>query len=412
MIEQSFTLPCGVTIKNRIVKSAMSENMATPDNMPDKRFENLYSQWANGGAGLLITGNVMLDSTALGEPNNVVIEKNHECLIELKAWAQAGTQHNTHLWMQINHPGKQSPKYLSTQPVAPSAIAYKSQLKNMFNKPRMLSEEEILDIISRFAYTAKVAKESGFTGVQIHGAHGYLVSQFLSPLHNQRSDSWGGSLEKRMRFVVEIYKAIRNTVGDNYPIAIKLNSADFQKGGFSEEDSMQVMQKLGNLGIDLIEISGGTYESPKMMAGKSKKSSPRESTEKREAFFLDYCEKVRKLVETPLLLTGGFRTREGMDAALSSKACDFVGLARSIAIDPNFPNKILAGDKIESPVKPLSSGFKFLDKLVPLEIVWYSMQLHRMGKGKSPNPNASISLTILNTLFGVGSQMLKRNRSN
>ncbi|MBK26839.1 MAG: NADH oxidase [Halobacteriovorax sp.] len=407
MIDQKLTLPCGAIIKNRIAKSAMSENMADAGHRPGHKFVNLYNRWSKGGTGLIITGNVMMSSKALGEPHNVVIEEGHECLEGLKEWARAGTQNGAHLWMQINHPGKQSPKFLSPEPMAPSAIGYDSYMKNMFNPPRALTAQEITKIIKGYAYTAKVAKEAGFTGVQIHGAHGYLVSQFLSPRHNQRTDQWGGSLENRMRFVVEIYKTMRKELGEDFPIGIKLNSADFQKGGFSEEESMIVVQTLGELGMDLIEISGGTYEATAMMDGTKKK----DSTKKREAYFLDYCEKVRKLIDTPLLLTGGFRSREGMDEALKSGACEMIGLARSIAIDPDFPNKLLEGQDVKSQVKPLTSGSKAMDKMIPLEIVWYTEQIHRMGKGKEPNPNASVKMSVLRTMMSLGSAMLKRTRA-
>ena len=178
---------------------------------------------------------------------------------------------------------------------------------------------------------------NGFDGVQIHGAHGYLVNQFLSARHNHREDQWGGSIENRMRFVVEVYKAIRKEVGPKFSIGIKLNSADYMKGGFTPEESMQVLEKLGNMGIDLIEISGGTYESPSMVGDKVKAS-----TKAREAYFLDYAESARTLVKALLVVTGGFRSTQAMNAALQSGATDFIGLARPIAIDPEMPNKALA----------------------------------------------------------------------
>jgi 2,4-dienoyl-CoA reductase-like NADH-dependent reductase (Old Yellow Enzyme family) len=407
MLNQNLKLPCGVTIKNRIAKAALSENMAFKSHCPGKEFETLYSLWANGGAGLVITGNVMIDSSALGEPYNVVIEKNHTCLEELKNWAQQGSKNNTHIWMQLNHPGKQSPKYLSEKPVAPSAIAYSSALKNMFNPPKELTEVEILNLIDRFAFAAKTAKRAGFTGVQIHAAHGYLVNQFLSPLHNQRSDKWGGSLNNRMNFVIGVYQKIRQEVGVDFPIGIKLNSADFQKGGFTEEESMEVVQKLASLGIDLFEISGGTYEAPKMMESQKQSSS----TKIREAFFLDYCEKIRQKIQTPILLTGGFRTQAGINQALTSKATDMIGLGRTLALNPSFANQLLQNEKITSQVKPLSSGFTSIDKLIPLEIVWYTEQLHRMGKGKMPKENLSVMLTIIKTTLSLGTSLLKKNRA-
>ena len=403
-IKDSLQLPCGAILKNRIGKSAMSENMGSRGFFSNEKFVRLYSRWASGGTGLLITGNVMVDSRALGEAHNVVIEKGSQDSF-LPLWSAAGKREGTHIWVQLNHPGKQSPKFLSKEPVAPSAIPLKKPLDRLFTTPRALSETEILDLIERFAYAASVCKESGFTGVQIHGAHGYLVSQFLSPTHNQRTDRWGGSLENRMRFVEEVYLAIRKEVGTDFPVGIKLNSADFQKGGFTKEDSMGVVKRLSDLGMDLIEISGGTYESPAMMGAAQK-----ESTRSREAYFLDYCEEVRKLVTSPLMLTGGFRSAEGMNAALASGACDVIGVARSLAIQPDFPNELLSGAPVISQVKPLSTGWKFLDKTFPLEIIWYTDQLHLMGEGKHPDINKSALGSVLSMVYKLGKNAIKKVR--
>lgn len=403
-LSDTLTLPCGAILKNRIGKSAMSENMGSRGYTSNEKFNRLYARWAEGGVGLLITGNVMVDRFALGEPHNVVIEQGIQDA-NLPLWAAAGKREGTHIWVQLNHPGKQSPKFLSKEPVAPSAIPLKKPLDRLFNTPRALTETEILDLIARFAYAAKICKESGFTGVQIHGAHGYLVSQFLSPTHNQRTDRWGGSLENRMRFVKEVYLAIRREVGDSFPVSIKLNSADFQKGGFTQEDSMEVIKQLSVLGMDLIEISGGTYEAPAMMGAAQK-----ESTKTREAYFLTYCEEVRKLVHSPLMLTGGFRSARGMNAALESGACDVIGIARSLAIQPDFPNQLLSGAAVTSQVKPLTTGWKFLDKTFPLEIIWYTEQLHLMGKGKEPNFKKSALGSVFSMLYQMGINSLKKVR--
>jgi 2,4-dienoyl-CoA reductase-like NADH-dependent reductase (Old Yellow Enzyme family) len=403
-LSDTLTLPCGAILKNRIGKSAMSENMGSRGYTSNEKFNRLYARWAEGGIGLLITGNVMVDRFALGEAHNVVIEQGIQDT-NLPLWAAAGKRQGTHIWVQLNHPGKQSPKFLSKEPVAPSAISLKKPLDRLFNTPRALTEAEILDLIARFAYAAKVSKESGFTGVQIHGAHGYLVSQFLSPTHNQRTDRWGGSLENRMRFVKEVYLAIRREVGDSFPVSIKLNSADFQKGGFTQEDSMEVIKQLSVLGMDLIEISGGTYEAPAMMGAAQK-----ESTKTREAYFLTYCEEVRKLVHSPLMLTGGFRSARGMNAALESGACDVIGIARSLAIQPDFPNQLLSGAVVTSQVKPLTTGWKFLDKTFPLEIIWYTEQLHLMGKGKEPNFKKSALGSVFSMLYQMGINSLKKVR--
>ncbi|MCM0042581.1 MAG: NADH:flavin oxidoreductase/NADH oxidase family protein [Algoriphagus sp.] len=403
-ITDTLTLPCGAVLKNRIGKSAMSENMGSRGYTSNEKFNRLYARWAEGGIGLLITGNVMVDRFALGEAHNVVIEQGIQDA-NLPHWAAAGKKDGTHIWVQLNHPGKQSPKFLSKEPVAPSAIPLKKPLDRLFNTPRALTEDEILEIIARFAYAARVCKESGFTGVQIHGAHGYLVSQFLSPSHNQRTDRWGGTLENRMRFVKKVYLAIRKEVGASFPVSIKLNSADFQKGGFTQEDSREVIKQLSALGMDLIEISGGTYEAPAMMGAAQK-----ESTQQREAYFLTYCEEVRKLVQSPLMLTGGFRSAQGMNAALESGACDVIGIARSLAIQPDFPNQLLSGSAVTSQVKPLTTGWKFLDKTFPLEIIWYTDQLHFMGEGKNPKPKKSALGSVLSMVYKLGKNAVKKVR--
>jgi 2,4-dienoyl-CoA reductase-like NADH-dependent reductase (Old Yellow Enzyme family) len=403
-ISDELKLPCGAVIKNRIGKSAMSENMGSRGFTSNESFNKLYERWANGGTGLLITGNIMIHRKALGEARNVVIEKGINDP-NLKLWAAAGSKNNTHIWTQINHPGKQSPKFLSKEPVAPSAIPLQKPLDRVFATPRALTEAEIYDLIERYAFAAKVSKENGFTGVQIHGAHGYLVSQFLSPSHNQRNDQWGGSIENRMRFVTEVYKAMRKEVGNQFPVSIKLNSADFQKGGFTKEDSMAVVQHLSEQGMDLIEISGGTYETPAMMGATQK-----DSTKKREAYFLEYCEEVRQRVKSPLMLTGGFRSQKGMNEALASGACDMIGLARSLAINPEFVNELLSGKNVISQVKPLTTGLKFLDKIIPLEIIWYTEQLHLIGQGQNPNPQRSAIGAAMSMIYKLGKNGIKKVR--
>lgn len=384
-VNENLTLPSGTVLKNRLAKSAMSEALGTIDHHPTRELVRLYDRWAKGGTGLLITGNVMIDRRALGEPGNVVVEDERD-LDMLKAWADAGKQNGTEIWMQLNHPGKQSPSLLSPEPVAPSAIPFAPPLNRAFNKPRALTGAEIEELIQRYANTAEIAKKAGFTGVQIHGAHGYLVSQFLSPLHNQRGDQWGGSIENRMRFVVEVYKAIRERVGTEFNVGIKMNSADFQRGGFTEAESMQVAETLSDLGMDLIEISGGTYASPEM-TGVNANKNVKASTRAREAYFMDYAEKVRERVKVPLMITGGFRTTEGIEEALASGAMEVAGLGRPLALDPEFSNKVLAGESVVSNVKPIKTGIKLVDKMAMMEISWYTRQLARIGKGKDPLPN-------------------------
>ena len=208
-LNQSFTLPTGVEVKNRIAKSALSEGIAEPNGRPSEALFNLYDQWGQGGAGILFTGNVMVDKTHLVNAN-VMIAEDEEFLADYTTMTEKAQASGSHLWMQINHPGRQSPKYLDQAPVSASDVGMPSSL---YIQPRPLTEDEIYDLIERYGTAALIAKKSGMKGAQIHGAHGYLVSQFLSPLTNLRKDKWGGSLENRARFVLEIYRNMRKKVG-------------------------------------------------------------------------------------------------------------------------------------------------------------------------------------------------------
>lgn len=406
-LSQPFTLPNGSVIKNRIGKSAMSEALGTTDNHMTAGLPRLYERWATGGVGLLITGNVMIDRRALGEPNNVAIEDESDLAL-LQQWAAAGTKNGTQLWMQINHPGKQAPKGLNRETVAPSAIPFGKELSRFFSTPRALTENEIEELIKRYGQTAAIAKKAGFTGVQIHGAHGYLVSQFLSGHHNQRQDRWGGSAENRRRFVLEVFREIRAQVGKSFSVGIKLNSADFQRGGFTEEESLDVIRALSEAGMDLIEISGGTYEAPAMSG--TKKVPVKESTRRREAYFLEFAEKARAAVSTPLMLTGGFRTAAGMAEAISSGAVDLVGVARALAIEPDMPQRVLSGQEPRHVVKPITTGIAAVDRMALMEVAWYSRQLRRMANGHSPKPDESGLWAFLSGMTENGWHTFKTRR--
>lgn len=399
------TLPNGAVIRNRFGKSAMSESLGTVDNRMTDALPRLYARWAAGGTGLLITGNVMVDRRHLGEPNNVALEDERDMVL-LREWALAGTANDTQLWMQINHPGRQVIRFIDPDPVAPSAVPFRKDMQAMFATPRALREDEIEDIIRRYANAARLAQQAGFTGAQIHGAHGYLVSQFLSPLANVRTDRWGGSPENRMRFVVEIYRAMRAATGPGFCLSIKLNSADFQRGGFSEEESMQVAETLAALGMDLIEISGGTYEQPEMSGG-----SVRSSTREREAYFLEYAQKIRaRLPGTPLMVTGGFRSAHAMKAALVSGATDIVGLARPLVMEPDLPARILAGEDMRSVVAPITTGIRQVDEMAMMEVSWYARQIHRMGAGKEPSRQPRGIFSLLAVLGEMASRGFRTRR--
>ncbi|WP_445403691.1 NADH:flavin oxidoreductase/NADH oxidase family protein [Acinetobacter vivianii] len=385
------------TFKNRIIKGAMSEALANDAGQPNDLLIGLYEAWAKGGLGCAVTGNVMVNIGAKNEPGVVAIETERD-LEKLKQWAAVGKKHGMVQLIQLSHPGRQCPKGLNKETVAPSAVPFSPVLATMFGTPRELTNDEILDIIQRFATAAAVCEKAGFEGVQFHGAHGYLISQFLSPLTNKRTDQWGGSIENRMRFLLEIYKAVRAATSENFIISVKLNSADFQRGGITEEDVITVFKAIDAAGIDIIEISGGTYEAPAMAGAKAEKRKA--STIAREAYFLEFAEKIRQHVSCKLMVTGGFRTVEGMNAALASGACDFIGIARPLAVEPDLPERLIAGHDVRYAVNQIKTGIPFVDKMAIMEIIWYAAQFKAIGQGKKPNPKLSPLLVFLNYAKG------------
>ena len=376
----------GTQFKNRIIKGAMSEALANALGQPNHLHFGLYEAWAKGGLGCAITGNVMVDLRAKNEPGVVGVESERDLAL-LTQWAEVGKKHGMVQLVQLSHPGRQCPKGLNKETVAPSAVPFSPMLATTFGTPRALREDEILDIIQRFAAAAAVCEKAGFEGVQLHGAHGYLISQFLSPLTNQRNDQWGGSVENRMRFLLEIYKAVRAATSDQFIIAVKLNSADFQRGGITEEDVITVFKAIDAAGIDLIEVSGGTYEAPAMAGAKEDKRKA--STIAREAYFLDFADKIRKEVKCHLMVTGGFRTVEGMNAALDSGACEFVGIARPFAVETALADRLIAGQDVRYGVDKIKTGIPMVDKMAIMEIIWYAAQFKAIGEGKQPNPKLS-----------------------
>lgn len=377
-IASPLPLPCGATIPNRLCKAALTEGLADGMNRATERHERLYRAWSTGGAGLVITGNVQVDRRYLERPGNVVIDGNGG-LDELERYAAAGTVNGNHLWMQINHPGRQTPTSVCDAPIAPSAVPL--QIPG-FAPPRAMTVTEIEDTIGRFAQVAAIARATGFTGVQIHAAHGYLISQFLSPLANRRDDDWGGSIENRARFLRATVRAVRAEVGEHYPIGVKLNSSDFQQGGFSEEECLQVVRWLGDDGCDLLELTGGNYEQPRMMGARAKDPATRpiaESTRRREAYFLEYAKSMRAAAKMPVMVTGGFRSRAAMDEALERGELDMIGLGRPMCVDTDLPARLLSGDWSEARC--------YEDSIVPRKagMGWFALQLIRIGDGEAPD---------------------------
>lgn len=411
-IAKSFSLPCGQVLQNRLCKAAMTEGLADEHNHAADRHATLYRRWAEGGAGLLITGNVQVDHRYLERAGNIVIEGEQGAgqIAALEAMAAAGTADDTQLWMQVSHAGRQTPKLIAAEPVGPSDVPL-ALPGGRFGKPRALTGDEIREVIARFAHAARVAQQTGFTGVQVHSAHGYLLSEFLSPRVNVRSDEWGGPLENRARLLLECVRAVRAATGPGFALSVKLNSADFQKGGFSFDDCLGVIEMLNQEGLDLLEISGGTYEQPRLLSIDGLEpifeEKVRESTRAREAYFFKYAVAARSVAKMPLMVTGGFRSRSAMDEALASGEVDVIGLGRPLCVDADFPAKILSGEiqsasdfeqglRIGPGVLGPNSPFGLL-KVVNgfAKIGWYYEQIYRLADGLEPD----LSLSALKALF-------------
>ena len=431
-LHDALELPCGQVLPNRIAKAAMTEGLADANNRATAAHARLYRQWAAAGMGLSLTGNVMIDRQHLERPGNVAIV-NRDLYPELSAWASAAKPATGHCWMQIGHAGRQTPRYVNPTPKGPSRSHL--QLLGQFGETRAYSHREILALVERFADAAWVAKASGFTGVQIHAAHGFLLSQFLSPLINQRTDQWGGSLANRARLLLTSIEAVRAQVGPHFPISVKLNSADFQAGGFSLEECILVVKWLNDLGVDLLEVTGGSYEKPQMIGYEkvtadnrysAERNTPVAKTLKREAYFLEYAKVIRQYARMPLMVTGGFRTRAAMEDALNSGAVDMIGLARPFVVDPQIARPLLNGDlqtlpNMEAQLarKPYWIGPRsplFLCRLINIQGQqgWFYHQLRRLGKGKAPDLSMGVLGGLISYVFNErrAAQRLEKSRQS
>ena len=406
LFSQSLTLPCGAVLPNRLSKAAMTEGLATAEGIPTAELARLYGLWSDGGAGMLLSGNIIIDKDHLERPGNVVIDRppSRQMRDALARWAADATRNGNQFWAQISHAGRQTQKLVNKNPKAPSAIKL-GLPGGQFGEPVALMIDEIHDIVQRFGVCAAAVKEAGFTGVQIHAAHGYLLSQFLSPRSNQRIDAYGGDLTNRARALLEVVASVRVAVGTDFPVAVKINSADFQKGGFAFEESLQVAQWLQEASIDLIEISGGTYEQPKLLgiAGmeEEEKQNVAQSTMMREAYFVDFAIAMREKVSVPLMVTGGFRQRTAMEQALESGAADLIGLGRPMCVMTDAPNQLIAGleelPRYENSLSLFPSWLAWLGNLKILKAVagfavqyWFYGQIDSMGRTGSSDPKLTV----------------------
>ncbi len=352
-------LPCGVSLKNRIAKSAMSDSLGDGTGHPTAEQIRLYQRWAGGGVAVSIIGEVQGNAGYAEKPGNLVLNETSD-LNRFRELAQQGGENGTKLWLQLGHAGALAYAPTST-PKGPSAL----DLPGL--RCAELTIDEIHQLPSEFARTARLARQVGFGGVQVHAAHGFLLSQFLSPLFNKRSDEYGGAIANRMRLLLEVIEAARAAVGLDFPIAVKLNSSDQLEGGFDDEDALEVVAALDRSSVDLIDISGGTYFPGAKSASDGAGRGP---------YFIEFAKRARALTTKPLMLTGGFKTRSQAEDAVASGAVDVVGLARALVLEPSLPDLWKADQKPE-PVFP-----RFSHAPEGGITAWYTMRLTEIGADK------------------------------
>ena len=390
------TLPNGTSLPNRIAKAAMEENMCDANHAPSAALLRLYQAWADGGAGLILTGNVMIDRRAMTGPGGVVLEDDSH-LDQFKQWAQVARSGGAQVWMQISHPGRQMMAALGQETWSASAVPLDmGKLSNKFSVPKAMDAADIAELQQRFVRTAQLAEQAGFNGVQIHAAHGYLLSQFLSPICNQRQDAWGGSIENRARLLVDTVKAVRAAVAPQFAVAVKLNSADFQRGGFSPQDAHQVVQMLNGLNVDVVELSGGSYEAPAMQ-GQARDGR----TLAREAYFLEFAQDMLALANMPLMVTGGIRRKAVADKVVRSGVA-LVGIATALAINPALPNAWRAGQDMAPALSPITWKNKMMASLATMARVKY--QLKRLSQGRTTKPQISPLWALVSQQLMTGRQ--------
>jgi len=324
----------GMALKNRFVRTATAERMSPPDGTFTQEMVNLYIRLAQGGVGLIITGHAYVHPLGKAEGRMTGIH-NDSLIPALNKLVDEVHKLDTKIVMQINHSGGRRDKDVGEEtPMGPSTVEYEP----LEIISREMAVEEIQEVIDLFAQAALRVKKAGFDGVEIHSVHGYLINQFLSPLTNKRKDSWGGSLDNRMRFLLEVYRVIREAVGKDYPVLAKIPAGDFVRGGLSVIEAREVAKKLSQLGIDAIELSGG-------LAGSRYRKGRRDlAWMRKEAYFRPYSKMVKRVTRCPVILVGGLRKPETMKRIIEEGAADLIGLARPLIREPDFPNRIRRGD--------------------------------------------------------------------
>ena len=424
MLNQPLTLPCGAVIPNRLCKAAMTEGLAHPNGAASDELARLYGVWSDGGSGILLSGNIQVDGDHLERPGNVIVdgELSEDAFQSLCAMAKAGTRAGNHLWAQISHAGRQTQRVVNPSPKAPSAVRLRLP-QSQFGEPVALSNEEIEALVDRFVNCAVVCQRAGFTGVQFHAAHGYLLSQFLSPLTNQRDDQWGGTLENRARALLTIVTRARKALGKDFPISVKLNSADFQKGGFDFDDSLTVAQWLADAGIDLLEISGGTYEQPRLLnldgVEPIDEQAIARSTMAREAYFVDFAKAIREKLSVPIMVTGGLRRRDVMEHVLETGGADVIGLGRPLCVETDGPKKLLNGadelGRYEDDLSLLPPWLMWLTRFNTVRTInsfatqfWFYEQIANIGRSGRTDEKLSVFSATLAQQKAAGEWLKER----
>ncbi len=370
-LKDNLELPCGVILKNRLAKSPMSDSLGDGEGNPTEAQISLYERWSNGGVALSFVGEVQVDYLYPEKPGNLVLgpKSNHEMLT---LFTKRTIINDSQLWAQLGCAGALAYAPIS-KPKGPSTINIEGlQCEGMNNS-------EIQSLPNLYARAANIAKRTGFSGVLIHAGHGFLLSQFLSPLFNRRKDNYGGAIENRSRIIIDIIKEVREAVGPLFPIGIRINSSDNLEGGLTQDDALELVKIIDKTTIDIIDISGGTYFPGAVASPKSSSQGP---------YYIDFAKQARSLTNIPLMLTGGFKTRAQAVDAIESGIIDMVGVGRAMILEPNLANFWL-NDQDNNPNFP-----KFNHKVPGGLTAWYSMKQVFIGEKNEQNFDMDLKSSI------------------
>ncbi len=422
-VTSSLTLRCGAILANRLAKAALSEGLTDADNRPDDRMFRLYRAWADSGASVLVTGSVQVDRDHLDQAGAVVVDApiTARSRAALRRWAEAGAVHGAHMWMQISHAGRQTPRHVNPEPLAPSAVPTRAQWRR-FGAPQAMSRLHIRDAVARFAFAAEAARDTGFTGVQIHAAHGALLAQFLSPHVNRREDAYGGDLQGRARVLLDVVEQVRARVGADFPVSVKINASDFHPDGFTFGECRTVAASLDARGVDVLEVTGGDWERPAMLGAPMAQSRDAAAYVARgdAGYFTQFAATLRAERAMAVMATGGWRSRAAMDAALNDGNLDLIGLGRPFCVEPGVAHRLLADAKAaaQDVDARLQLGPGPLGPTAPLAAIrsvnaygrqaWSAAQMRRIGDGGEPDWSLSWRRAILEAALAEADRTRRR----